>query len=96
MVSYLHELVVSVRSLDDKSVTGTLTENKDFKVTLDYFNKHKWPATAESILTITELVIPPRSEIVIFFGMKKTLLQFEKYPNDPARGFNIMSMPVLY
>jgi hypothetical protein len=28
--------------------------------------------------------------------MKKSLLQFEKYPNDPSRGFNIMQMPVLF
>jgi hypothetical protein len=52
MTPFLHELVVSVRSLDDRSKTGQLTENTDYQVTLNYFNKHNWPATAESILTI--------------------------------------------
>lgn len=41
MVPYLSELVVGIHSLDDESKTGQLTRNVDYKVTLNYFNKHK-------------------------------------------------------
>lgn len=73
----------------------TLVRNKDYKTRIDYFNR-KTTATAESMLRIYDLIIPARSEVVIHFGISKTLIQFEKYPNDPSRGFNIMQMPVLY
>jgi hypothetical protein len=72
-----------------------LAEGKDYKINLDFF-KRTTTETGESILTIYDLVIPPQSEIVINFGISKNLMQFEKYPNDPSRGLNIMQMPVLY
>jgi hypothetical protein len=96
MRPYLHELVVSVRSLDDREQMSTLKENLDYRVNMDYYRRNAEPATAESILTIKDLIVPARSELVIFFGIKKNLLNFEKYPNDPSRGFNVMQMPVLY
>jgi hypothetical protein len=89
MKPFLHELVISVRSLDDRSKKGTMVKNKDYKVNLNYF-KRETSGTAESILKIHDLIIPARSEIVIHFGIEKTLMQFEKYTNDPSRGFNIM------
>jgi hypothetical protein len=33
--------------------------------------------------------INPQDKILITFEFKKTLLSFEDYPNDPARGFDI-------
>ena len=48
------------------------------------------------MITISDLVIPPQAELIITFGIKKSMMQFEEYPNDPQRGFNIMHMPILY
>jgi len=33
---------------------------------------------------------------LISFGVRKILLPFEDYPNDPNRGFNIPQMPLFY
>jgi hypothetical protein len=32
----------------------------------------------------------------VTFGVRKILLPFEEYPNDPSRGFNIPQMPIFY
>ena len=37
----------------------------------------------ECIVTISELVIPPMAELIITYGVKKSMIQFERYPNDP-------------
>jgi hypothetical protein len=34
--------------------------------------------------------------MLITFGVRKVLLPFEDYPNDPNRGFNIPQMPIFY
>jgi len=34
--------------------------------------------------------------MLITFGVRKVLLPFEEYPNDPNRGFNIPQMPIFY
>jgi len=34
--------------------------------------------------------------MLITFGVRKVLLPFEDYPNDPNRGFNILQMPIFY
>ena len=41
------------------------------------------------LIRIREMRIPPHSEVLISFGVRKILLPFEDYPNDPNRGFNI-------
>jgi len=41
------------------------------------------------IIRIKDLIIPPHTEMLITFGVRKVLLPFEDYPNDPNRGFNI-------
>ena len=51
---------------------------------------------AETKITISNLIVPPRGEVVITYGILKSLMQFEQYNNDPARGFNIQHMPILY
>jgi hypothetical protein len=91
----MHELSVDMRNMYDHSQTSVLSEGKDYKLNINFFKKES-TETGESILTIYDLVIPPQSEIVINFGIVKNLMQFEKYPNDPSRGLNIMQMPVLY
>ena len=34
--------------------------------------------------------------MLITFGVRKVLLPFEDYPNDPNRGFNTPQMPIFY
>ena len=46
-----------------------------YKVSHDYIDKEQ--DSSESIVTISELVVPPRAELIITFGVKKSLMQFE-------------------
>ena len=94
MRPFMHELTITARSFDDKNKEYSLEQEKDYSLKIDYFNRES--GTPENILTIYDLIIPARSEIAINFGISKTLIEFEKYPNDPSRGFNVMQMPVLY
>ena len=94
----MHELKIMVKpfrnandSMQEKSYE---LNQKSFKATIDYFRKEQ--GTAENIVKIEGIVIPPLSEIVISFGISKFLREWETYPNDPSRGFNIMQMPVYY
>ena len=48
------------------------------------------------LVTLRDVEIAPNSEIVISFGLRKIMIPFEDYPNDPNRGFNIPQMPVFY
>ena len=41
-------------------------------------------------------ILKPQEQIMINFKMNKALRNFEEYPNDVARGFNIPHMPVQY
>ena len=50
----------------------------------------------ECIVSISNLVIPPRSELIITYSVKKSMMQFESYTNDSQRGFNVMHTPILY
>ena len=86
---------VQVRFFDDKSDTVKYVGEKDFNVDLK-FVRNPNENSADSLMTISGLVVPPRAEVTITLGIKKYLRQFELYPNDPSRGFNIMHMPLLY
>jgi hypothetical protein len=33
---------------------------------------------------------------LITFGVRKLMIQFEEYPNDPNRGFNELQLPLYY
>jgi hypothetical protein len=70
---YLHELVISMRSLEDKFNKSVLVRNKDYKVKIDYYNRET-AGTAQSIVHIYDIVIPAKSEIVIHFGISKTMI----------------------
>jgi hypothetical protein len=56
----------------------------------------EYDSDSSCIIRIKDLVIPPHTEMLITFGVRKLLLPFEEYPNDPNRGFNIPQMPIFY
>ena len=67
------------------------------KVTWDL----KYTKDSDSMIKIrigdgTKSVIKPGEEIMITFSLTKALRNFEEYPNDVSRGFNIPHMPVYY
>lgn len=55
-----------------------------------------YDSDSNCLLTLSGLEIPASSELVISFGLRKILIPFEDYPNDPNRGFNIPQMPIFY
>jgi len=94
---YLHELVVLKRSLDGGDASPvTRVPASEYKVGISYFRDKDGPKSGDNLVTISGLEVPPRSEFIITFGVSKSLLGFEAYPNDPSRGFNVPHMPVLY
>lgn len=69
---------------------------KEFRIDPGSQLEVKYDKDSNCILTIKGLVVPPLTEVVISFGIRKILIPFEEYPNDPNRGFNIPQMPVYY
>ena len=56
----------------------------------------KYDSESNLIVGIKNLIIPPLTEVVLSFGVRKIMMPFEDYPNDPNRGFNIPQMPLYY
>lgn len=42
------------------------------------------------------ILMEPLDSLIVTFRIRKQLSNFEEYPNDAARGFNIAHMPVFY
>jgi len=70
-----------VRFFGDDSPVAKFIGRDNYKVRQDYIRFDQ--QSEESIVTISDLVIPPQAELIITFGVKKSMMQFEQYPNDP-------------
>lgn len=70
-----------------------LSGKTDYKSRIEFLKKDE--GLADSVIYV-EVTIPANSEIMLQIGIKKHLMNFMDYPNDPQRGHNIMQMPVLY
>jgi hypothetical protein len=46
------------------------------------------------LIRLNGIEVPYQSQVIVSFGVRKVLLPFEEYPNDPNRGFNIPQMPI--
>ena len=75
-----------------------ILEFKDVFRHLDLkYNQH-----SDSILTLLiggkpgSIVLGPNEQLMVTYKINKVLKNFEEYPNDVARGFNIAHMPVFY
>ena len=95
MKPYIHELSIRVRFFQDQTYAAKYIGQSDYTVSLDYV-RNPDSGSNENIITISDLLIPPQAELIITFGVKKSMIQFEEYVNDCQRGFNIMHMPILY
>ena len=82
----MHELTIQVRSFDNS--TRFLMTRSSYHASVKYIRVDK--GTTENLVTISGIIIPAKSEVVISFGIVKSLREWEMYPNDPSRGFNIM------
>ena len=83
----MHELVILLCPFDKSQPINKLPREL-YNASVKYIRVNQ--GTAENIVTITGIVIPPLTQVTISFGIAKSLREWEKYPNDPARGFNIM------
>ena len=91
---YLHELYIKASFFDDKQhARAVFLADTEYEVKHEYLRNDD---SNESLVTISKLIIPPRAEVVISFGILKSLMQFEQYPNDPQRGIDVAQMPILY
>lgn len=79
---------MEVRDTDTDKVSDQLLDKQSIKIVFD--------SHSNSLLTISGLVVKAKTEVTISFGVRKILIPFEEYPNDPNRGFNIPHMPIQY
>ena len=70
---YIHELSIRVRFFQDESYSAKFIGRNEYKVKLEYIGK-KESNTAENLITISELVIPPQVEVIISFGVRKSMM----------------------
>ena len=89
----MHELQIRARFFDDKRDKTVILADSEYDVEHKYLKPKE---SNENLVIISNLIIPPRAEVIISFGVLKSLMQFEQYPNDPARGENVAQMPILY
>jgi hypothetical protein len=89
MKPYLHELKIFSKDLES-DVVKEIKLNQKLQIEVTYDEE------SNCILTLKDVIVPAMTEIVISFGMRKTMMLFEEYPNDPNRGFNIPQMPLYY
>ena len=78
MRPYLHQLTIRVRFFGDITARAKFIGRENYRVDQVYLRDGD-----ECIVTISELVIPPLAELVITFGVKKSMIQFEQYEKDP-------------
>ena len=91
---YMHELYIKAKFFDDKNKHQSIVlADSEYEVKHEYL---RGESSNENMVTISKLIIPPRAEITISFGVLKSLMQFEQYPSDPQRGIDVPQMPILY
>mmetsp|Transcript_20150 Transcript_20150/g.19116 ORF Transcript_20150/g.19116 Transcript_20150/m.19116 type:complete len:88 (-) Transcript_20150:182-445(-) len=56
----------------------------------------EYDENSNCVISFKGLEIPAESTLLILFTIKKHMMGFEEYPNDPSRGFNIPHMPLYY
>ena len=95
----MHEIAISFRfpDLGENGMPKFIGET-EYMTDIEFIHKDslKEMNAVETLVTISDLIVPPRAEVMITYGVGKSLMQFEQYTNDPSRGFNIQHMPVLY
>jgi hypothetical protein len=59
--------------------------------------KWNYNKSSDSFIKIELLEnLQPNDQVIITFKYRKSLSNFEEYPNDVARGFNLPHMPIYY
>jgi len=85
---YFSTLQISFSTLDKKG--QTLPENAHANV------EYMYDRRGNSYFNVTSMRLQPKQEVEFSFKVRKLLLQFEEYPNDPNRGFSLPSTPIAY
>lgn len=70
---YIHELSIRVRFFKDETNAAKFIGQSDYTVSLDYV-RNPDSGSNENIITISDLVIPPQAELIITFGVKKSII----------------------
>ena len=70
---YTHELSIRVRFFKDESYSAKFIGRDEYKVKLEYVGKEE-SNSAENVITISNLVIPPQAEVIISFGVRKSMM----------------------
>ena len=73
MKPYMHELSIRVRFFKDETSSAKFIGQNDFSVTLDYVRGPD-SGSSENVITIRDLVVPPQAELIITFGVKKSMI----------------------
>ena len=71
---YMHELRIKARFFKDYREKVIILADSEYRVDHEYLNPQE---SNENLVTISDLIIPPKAEIIISFGVLKSLMQFE-------------------
>jgi hypothetical protein len=72
MRPFLHQLTIRVRFFGDSSASAKFIGRDSYTVSQKYVRADQ--DSDESVVTITDLVIPPQAELVITYGIKKSMI----------------------
>ena len=70
----MHELSIRVRFFKDETNSAKFIGRSEYKVDHSYIRSATSKGVSDNIITIRELVIPPQAELIITFGVKKSLM----------------------
>ena len=56
-------------------MTAKFIGKSNYSVKLDYIRREQ--DSSENMITISDLIIPPQAELIITYGVKKSMMQFE-------------------
>jgi hypothetical protein len=84
-----------VVQFDVADIINSQTDGPQVKVNIRYSEE------SDSLLKYeiqmgSKYTLGPYDQIMVTYRITKALRNFEEYPNDIARGFNLASMPIYY
>jgi len=93
----LHTLKVYLKGSHDDSKIKELNVDQYVKMNV------KYNEDSDSLITLKikpnkagDKLLQPYQKLMITYRITKHLRNFDQYPNDVARGFNIPHMPIFY
>ena len=70
---YMHELTIKIRPLSDPGAKLQTIGDSEYHATIEFIEREA-ELSGESIVRIEGLIVPPSSEVIITYGVLKSLM----------------------